>query len=146
MPASPANTTDLVALHDLYGRLAHAFDSGSGERFAELCTNDIEFRGDQVMIASGRSQMAELVNSVATTQPGIRHLISSVYVDIDESDAVGHVYSVALRPTSEGLVFGALAEYEDTFVRLDGAWALRRRDFVRLAPAAANRSFVMAPK
>lgn len=144
MPSDSNKTADLVALHDLYGRLAHAFDSGSGERFAELCTSDIEYRGDGAIVSSGRSQIVELVHSVATTQPGLRHLISSVYVEVGENDAVGHAYAMALRPTGDGLVFGALAEYEDAFVPTERGWALRRRDFVRLAPAAANKPFVMA--
>lgn len=139
-------TNDVTALHDLYGRLAHAFDSGIGERFTDLCTEDIEFCGDDVTIATGRSEMADLVRSVAANQPGLRHVISSVCVDVDGHQARGHAYSMALRPTSDGLVFGALAEYNDSLVRQDEGWLLRRRDFVRLAPEAANRSVLLAPR
>jgi hypothetical protein len=130
---------------------AYRFDHGAGVAVADLFVEDGEWsapavtcrgRAELVAFFRLRDEMAERVT---------RHVVTNINVEVQSADhATARSVAIEYRGTrgTNGLVPDTLpaivSDYQDEFVRVDGAWRFRRRrvviDFRR-----AGEEYLRAP-
>lgn len=108
---------------ELYARYAHYYDEGRAEEFGALFTATATFvRGADLEPVAGRDAITVLVRQ-AGTPTGIRHLISSVIVDVGPGEtASGSAYVQAVTVDEQAVRLVTLGRYTDEFWREDGIW------------------------
>ncbi len=132
----------------LYGRYAQLYDSGRADEFAALFTRDGAFLVDGAERARGRAAIATAARAGIAALPGVRHLISSIVVDVeaDGETASGAAYVLALTAAEDALRFVTHGRYVDRFVIEDGCWRIARHDFEPFTgPALRGAPLVLPP-
>lgn len=126
---------DVTAVQHLLARLAHAMDSApSPDDLLGLLAPDIEWAPPGAEPVRGIAAMREWVERRRQSGnqgpgSGIRHLVSSIAVEIEDGGERGRVraHFAMVATTAEGPVVRAVGSYEDEVVAADGRWLLRRR-------------------
>ncbi|MCE0762009.1 nuclear transport factor 2 family protein [Pseudonocardia kujensis] len=121
---------------DLYGLYAHYYDEDRPAEFAALFAVDATFTSDDVERARGRAAIEEMARTGRAALAGVRHLISSVAVDVDGDTATGSAYVQAVQVHADTLQLVTLGRYDDTFVREDGRWRFRVHRYTPLTSSA----------
>ena len=120
----PTYTEDVVAIHQLLARYAHAIDSGNGKEWAETFTEDGVFENVGKRRAVGRAQIALVVrtgNRPYTT----RHMAQNALIKVEGDTATMKAYLIVTRGT-ETIDTGG---YEDKLKRVNGEWLFSERIF-----------------
>ena len=110
-------------IRDLLARYTWYFDTGRGEDWASLFTDDGQLVvGDGPPVA-GRAALEEMA---ANVKPGsMHHFIVNPAIEVDGDRATCHcslLLSQGQPPT-----FTMAGRYEDELARVDGRWRFRRR-------------------
>jgi uncharacterized protein (TIGR02246 family) len=120
----PTYTEDVVAIHQLLARYAHAIDSGNGKAWAETFTEDGVFEYVNRRRAVGRVQIAAVVRTGNRPYTS-RHMAQNALIKVDGDTATMKAYLIVTRGT-EIIVTGG---YEDTLKRVNGEWLFSERRF-----------------
>lgn len=123
-----------VALAELEAAYAVHWDTGQGERWADLFTSDGVFELVGVphrpgFVVEGRAALATFCHDVNRRWQGV-HLMHPPHLLLDGASATGTVYfqfrSIVQEPgfTQLGTITGW---YDVDYVRRDGSWRIRRR-------------------
>lgn len=126
---------DITAVTHLIARIAQAMDSAPEvEDLLDLVTTDIEWAPPGTEPLRGRQAFRDWVVARRESRnqgpdSGLRHLVSSVVVDLDEHRRVGRVraHFAMVATGADGAVVRAIGSYEDEVINIDGSWLLRRR-------------------
>jgi uncharacterized protein (TIGR02246 family) len=118
-------SSDLAEIHQLYAAYCHFADNGDGDRFSSCFTADARLltgTGERV----GRTSIAEFGVDIPKMLPGIRHLVSNVYVDGDGDEASGSAYVIVMA-TESGPKMLLTGKYLDKLQHVDGRWLFSER-------------------
>jgi hypothetical protein len=137
---SDASASDLLALRRLIDDYGLAVDTGDGERFAGVFTDDgvlAIYEPDEDEPSStvqGRAALAEVPSMVAGWHNTF-HLMANHYCDVDGDEGEGLVYGLSLHlkvggPDGERDTY-MVQRYRDRYRRVDGSWRISRRDVLR---------------
>lgn len=114
----------MIAPADLYGRYARLYDEGRAAEFAGLFTEDAVFTASGVERARGRAAIEKWARVGIGALPGVRHLVSSVAVEIDGHGATGSAYVQAVQIFEAAIAQVTIGLYVDRFVRGDDGWLI----------------------
>lgn len=139
--------TDRLAVHELYGRYAQAFDDARAHECAELFTKNAIFMTQGRSPINGRDALEEFFAQAATRSPGARHFVSNIVLEGVGPDRVdGSAYVLVLRITHDSLRLASLGVYRDEFVRAGSGWQIQSRHFLPVIPEAlAGAALASAP-
>jgi hypothetical protein len=127
---------DRLAIMELEGAYAKAFDSGDGDAWAALFTEDGIYQGriladtppGSVPFVEGRDALARFCSEAAFA--GI-HLLHMPQITLDGDRATGrvHLQFLASFPHGDGLGYlsGLVGYYDVAYQRVDGRWLIRHR-------------------
>lgn len=130
---------DVLALRRLTDDYGLAVDTGNGERFASLFTEDAVlaiYEPDETETPSstieGRVALAEVPQMVAGWHNTF-HLMANHYCTIDGDQGEGLVYglSLHLKTGADETDTYMVQRYRDRYRRVDGRWYISRRDVLR---------------
>lgn len=140
------NPEERASINDLYVRYAYAFDSGDGERWAELFSSDGRFSPPGVPDVVGRPALREFVAARTAENPGMRHVIANVLVESADDAVRGRAYFLCFRLGDDGQFrLRNFGRYEDDLVREDGEWKLAvRRVISELSPELVDAPFAFS--
>jgi len=128
--------TDHLAVTELYGRYAHAFDGARARECAELFSTDGTFTVHGRSPINGRAALEEFFVKAAQS-PGSQHFVSNIVLDVVGPDRVdGSAYVVVLRVNEDSVRLASVGSYRDEFVRANGNWLIRSRYFRPVLPEA----------
>jgi hypothetical protein len=116
---------DLAEIHHLYAAYCVHADQGDGERLSWCFTEDgrlVTGTGER----TGRAAIAEFGVEVPRLLPGVRHLLSNVYVQADGDEVIGGAYVIVMS-TVQGPKMLLSGKYADRLRRVDGRWLLSER-------------------
>jgi len=126
---------DRLAIHELIARAAWGYDASRLDVVASCYTADavmtVAVAGRQPPARiDGRAAVVELIrSSIAAQRDQRRHVMSNVFVELDDADAPVVVSTLALVVAADGTArVLSTGTYRDTLAREDGAWRIRRRD------------------
>lgn len=120
----PTYAEDVVAIHQLLARYAHAIDSGNGKAWAETFTEDGVFEYVDRRKAVGRTQIAAVVRTGNRPYTS-RHMAQNELIKIDGDTATLKAYLIVTRGT-DIIVTG---NYDDKLKRVNGEWLFSERHF-----------------
>lgn len=137
---------DRLAVIELYGRYAHAFDHGRAHDCAELFAAEASFTTEGRTPITGRGALEEFFTEATTRSPGSRHFTSNIILDAAGPDRLdGSAYVVVLRVTADNVLLASLGTYRDQFVRSAGGWLIQSRHFLpAISPTLAGAALVSA--
>jgi uncharacterized protein (TIGR02246 family) len=119
---------DITEITQLYGRYAHAVDTGDGKAFAACFTPEGTLRlGDGDPLA-GHDAIAEFATSMPTMVPGIRHSVSNIVLEGNGDEAAGAAYLLVYISGAEATII-TTGRYRDELRREDGSWVFTNRHF-----------------
>lgn len=118
-------STDLAEIHHLYAAYCVFADQGDGDRLSSCFTENARLvtgTGERV----GRAAIAEFGVEVPRLLPGVRHLLSNVYVEGEGDEAIGGAYVIVMS-TAQGPKMLLSGRYADQLRRVDGQWRFSER-------------------
>ncbi|MCD9622948.1 nuclear transport factor 2 family protein [Rhabdothermincola salaria] len=124
---------DDLEIRSVVARLAQYADGGDLDDYVELFTEDAFWnmpgaprRGRDDIRAGGEARRA---SGEAGPGSNSRHMITTITVDVDGSDAaVADSYWLFYVDTAESPTLKVCGSYRDTFRRTPSGWKLARRD------------------
>ncbi len=121
---------DRTMIQDLLGRYAFAIDHGHGspEAWADLFTVDGRFEIPVMkVVVQGHADLTAFAAGLHRTIPGLHHVMSNLYVDVDGDTARGkcELNEFLLRP--EAIYNTLMGWYEDDYARVEGRWRFKVR-------------------
>ena len=136
---SPAEAADRLALRELFDAYAHCADRRDAEGQKALFTADTRFAvymdgeaSEPTYVLEGREALtpvfADLNRYEATT-----HFNGQSTITIDGDRAGGESYTIAhhlFSKNGERQIMIASLRYEDTFVKVNGAWLFAERNLI----------------
>lgn len=131
---------DRSMIQDLIGRYAFAIDyeTGNPGLWAALFTEDGRFEIPIMkVVVEGRAALEAFAAGLHRTIPGLHHVMTNSYVDVDGDHAIGkcELNEFLLRP--EAIYNNLQGWYEDEYVRDGSRWRFRVRKV--LFPRDASR-------
>jgi uncharacterized protein (TIGR02246 family) len=128
----PLPVEDILAIHDLVARYCHACDSGDGEAYADVFTEDGIMAAPPSLEAKGREELAMVAISAAQGNVAPRHLVSSLLIDGEGDRATLRAYCEFVAIVGESRSHQVLSSgiYHDDLVKVNGQWKFARRNFV----------------
>jgi hypothetical protein len=135
----PVTTEDFVGVQDHIGRYCWAVDSGDGDAWVALWTEDGTFTGIAPEPVVGRDALKHIPVAAFNDYDGTMcHLAGNIYCDYgDDTDTVvAHLYNyvTSWMPAKGGQHF-VMAKCVMTLVRNGNGWLLKRNDAQLLAGA-----------
>ncbi len=122
-----------LAIHELLGRAAYAYDERDLEMLANCFSPRAAFSmriagGDLVGPFEGREAVMDLMRNSLEEQTDVRrHVISNIFFD-ESAPATTVISNLTLLATENGEIrLLSAAVYRDTVVEEDGAWRILRR-------------------
>lgn len=121
---------DRSMIQDLLGRYAFAIDyeTGNPALWASLFTPDGRFEIPIMkVVVEGRAALTEFAAGLHCTIPGLHHVMTNSYVDVDGDSATGkcELNEFLLRP--EAIYNNLQGWYEDEYQREGNRWRFRSR-------------------
>ena len=136
-PALADRTEDREAIEALMWKYARALDTGNGEAYAALYTEDGQFGvGDNAV--KGREALRALVGGGGGR---LLHMTADSWIEfVDDTHAKHHSYWLTMRMASEGQPAGvaAIGVGVDELVKVNGQWLIKVRNVN--APAEAEQA------
>lgn len=128
MPA--LETSDQLAIQDLYARYNHAIDSGNGAAWANCFTADGTF-ASATGTFKGTEQLAGFGTAFATRMKA-RHWTNNLVIEGADGGATGTCYLMLLRLGNQENPTGILttAIYKDKLTNAGGGWKFTSREVV----------------
>lgn len=126
--------TDVLAVHQLYGRQSHAIDSGRATDWASTFTADGEFHSPSYPEPSrGTAELAAFAErfhaGCRETGEVLRHVVSTVEVLAAGPDALrARAYlQIVGTPAGEPSRLHRITTLDDELTRTAGGWRIHRR-------------------
>ena len=119
----PLPIEDVLAIHELVARYAHALDSGDAEAFVATFTPDGVFDNPPTH-REGREQLLLMGGNRAGSVGATRHFMSNVIVEGDGQRATVKAYLMMTRGIGQE---PGIAVYNDDLVKVDGKWLFKIR-------------------
>ena len=121
---------DHIMIRDLIGRYGFAIDYETGDpgQWAQLFTEDGRFEIPIMkVVVEDRAALTEFAAGLQRTIPGLHHVMSNAFVDLDGDRATGrcHLNEFLLRP--EAIYNNLQGWYEDEYRRVGDVWRFRVR-------------------
>ena len=130
---------DHLAIQDLYARSNIWADTGGGDAYAGLYSEDGTFSSDHQM--RGRSEIAAVcvahhAENEASNLACIQHWINNLVVDGDADRATGVAFIMRVARTKDTGEFKIIGQgtYHDDLVKQDGRWYFKSRKVYRDMP------------
>ena len=133
---------DRLMIQDITDRYVMALDSSDAQAYAGLFTENAILNVNNIDIINGRAAILEMVNTMAA-MPGLssttesafgpmRHIVSSLVLDINGATAIGNSFWMEVMSMGEGTPISIfnVGRYEDEFVKIDGQWYFSKRDIL----------------
>jgi hypothetical protein len=150
-PALADRTEDREAIEALMWKYARALDTGNGEAYAALYTEDGQFGvGDNAV--KGREALRGLVGrgggagAAGAAPPQLLHMTADSWIEfIDDTHAKHHSYWLTMRMASQGqpASVAAIGVGVDELVKVNGQWLIQVRNVNAPAEAAAQTTSVL---
>jgi len=139
-PSPPLTVQDYADIQNLYGRAAHALDSGAdgGKAYAGVFTPDgifIDTPTGKVYV--GQDAIAEMVRGSAGSSKGVHHLFQNVMIEHSVEGSFVKAYVSILQHGAAGQPASVVdsGQYWDVLVRTPDGWRFKKRNFHRATPA-----------
>jgi len=134
MTARRLTADDKIAIHEVVGRSAWAYDESRLDVVAECYASDVVMTvtvaGAHGARVEGRDGVVELIrSSLASQDDQRRHVMSNVFFESDDAAAPVVVSTLTLVVVTGGAArVLSTGTYRDVMTREDDAWRIRRRD------------------
>jgi hypothetical protein len=116
------NTTDKLAIAELFARYCHTVDHGETDAWVTLFTADATFEIIGVTRLEGWAQLRGMPAMLATNGKGKwRHQITDIVSEASSGGATAKAYGLVTDWGAGGKPV-TFAEYEARLCRVDGAW------------------------
>ncbi|MGH9080744.1 MAG: nuclear transport factor 2 family protein [Acidimicrobiales bacterium] len=121
---------DQLAIRDLAARYNHAIDSGDGVAYADTFVDGGVLDAGELVL-QGRDALGAFASSFAASVRSPRHIATSLVIDGegDHAELRAYVQMLAMVGEPPRHQITASGTYDDTLVRLGGAWRFVRRTF-----------------
>lgn len=144
-PALADRTEDREAIEALMWKYARALDTGNGEAYAALYTEDGQFGvGDNAV--KGREALRGLVGrGGGAAPPQLLHMTADSWIEfVDDTHAKHHSYWLTMRMGANGQPpsVAAIGVGVDELVKVNGQWLIQVRNVNAPAEAAASTSLL----
>jgi uncharacterized protein (TIGR02246 family) len=120
---------DIIAIQQLASRYNHAVDSGDGAGFAAAFVADGVLDSGTGDPLKGSEALSAFAPVVASSMPGIRHVVANAVIDGEGDKATMKAYLLVLVKGETGPVPMATGTYQDELIRQDGEWRFVHRLF-----------------
>ncbi len=123
---------DLVQIHHLLAKYAHAWDAGDPDAWARTFTEDGAFTGPNGTY-KGWDELSRFCRSLTLDSETFRplwkqHWANNVVVDVDGDEATGKAMFIMVQRTADGPgTLTMVGASTDTYRRVDGAWRFTSR-------------------
>jgi 3-phenylpropionate/cinnamic acid dioxygenase small subunit len=118
------NTTDVVAIQQLYARYGHVMDDRDWEKLPEIFTHDCVFDATALGVSLMEGFEAIADSTENSPMAPLAHHVTNVYVESVDGEHA-RVRAKALGIYSKGRAFSG--DYDDTLVRTADGWRIRHR-------------------
>ena len=133
--AALKDCVDKMAIKELFGRYAHAIDTGDSEGWAAVFTEDGQYElfGNTT---KGRPAIAAAIAGRTGDRPHSQHRMANHVISID-GDTAHSVCEFCVIAERQGRIDTITAGfYEDDLKRVDGQWLIARRQIqIKTDPA-----------
>lgn len=130
-----ASFEDKFAIQELIARYSHSIDSGNYDAWVDCFAEDGAFQGSRSGRFVGRAELKKFTEDFearrATMYPNVRHCVMNTVTDVEGDKARSSSYLQVLITSQEGTKFAFCGRYDDTFVKVDGAWRFKERKVLR---------------
>jgi uncharacterized protein (TIGR02246 family) len=132
---------DRRAIEALNGDFCHALDRGTIDDVVALFTPDAVYSRD-ARVSSGQGEIRALLEArIANGPRTARHMTSGLRIAFTGPDgatglSVCTVYTAAGEPPIPAAAPGAVADFEDVYVRTEAGWRFARRHIRTLFAAS----------
>ncbi len=129
---SPARAADYAAIKSLIVKYAHVYDSRDIEGYVSIFTDDAEFTFNGGGM-TGHDEIRAFITSVASSPvPEVKsyHSISNTLIEFVSDTEARHrsYWQIVSCAPGEPCTVGSMGVYEDTVVKQNGEWLIRKRD------------------
>ena len=125
---------DKFAIQELIVRYSHTIDSRDYEGWLACFAEDGAFEASRGRWA-GQAQLREFTKEYESRRdrdyPGLRHHVNNVLIDVQGNTARSSSYLQVGITDDQGARFAWCGRYEDTFVKVGGAWRFKERKVLR---------------
>ena len=129
-----ASFEDKFAIQELIARYSHAIDYGNYDAWVDCFAEDGAFQGSQGRRFVGRAELKKFTEQFETrraTLPNVRHCVMNTVTDVEGDKALSSSYLQVLITGKEGTKLVLCGRYDDTFVKVGGAWRFKERKLLR---------------
>ena len=123
----PLTAADRLEIMELVARYNWAIDHGNAEEWADVFTDDGKFVGYGELRAQGREALRAYIEKSKAAGHKKRHWTSGAIIEGDGNNARLQLYIMAID-ISEGIRPYIMGEYDDTLVKVNGAWKFKVRN------------------
>lgn len=140
LEAAVRDLIDREAIRDLASRYVDRVWHKDIDGVVALFDEDARFDTEEYPPVSGRAALADVFKIIFDTQD-LEPWVHNHVVDLDGDTATGRCF-LDLRMIRDGKRLFATGFYDDTYVRVDGAWRFARRKVTMRSfwPAARRKS------
>ena len=144
---TPAEAADRLAIRELVDAYAHCADRRDAEGQKSLFTEDTHFvvymdgqGSEPTQVLDGRKALTPVFEALNKYQATM-HFNGQSTITLDGDRATGESYCIAHHLFTEGerKVMVAYLRYDDSFVKVDGAWLFAERkiyvDWTEIRPS-----------
>ncbi|MEO8466368.1 MAG: nuclear transport factor 2 family protein [Gammaproteobacteria bacterium] len=139
---STASVQDRAAVQNLIARYAFALDSLNADMYASVFAPDAEltFGGNTY---KGRDKIHGVVTSIKERRaaqpasdkptPKSYHVITNTLIEFTDDTHANHrsYWQTVSGPSSGPFAVGGAGVYEDTIVKVNGAWLIQKRNIIQ---------------
>jgi 3-phenylpropionate/cinnamic acid dioxygenase small subunit len=126
---------DKCAIQELIARYSHAIDSRNYAAWVNCFAEDGAFEGSRSGQFVGHAALKAFTEQFEarrdTEYPNVRHCVMNSVIDVEGETARSDSYLQVLITNKKGTTFAFCGRYDDTFVKVDGAWRFRERKVLR---------------
>jgi len=125
---------DYTAIQTLIVKYAHVYDSRDIEGYVGIFTEDAQFTFNGTTL-NGRDDIRAFITRAANTPPAnpdihSYHSISNTLIEFVSDTEAHHrsYWQIFSAPTGGPVTVGSIGVYEDTIVKQNGQWLIKKRN------------------
>ncbi len=123
----PLDTSDTVAITQLYALYNTAIDTGDGKTFGNCFTPDGHFNSGH-SVQDGQEAIAEFAVGTHKAMPSMRHNATNVLIEGEDEHATGSAFLIGYT-TDGGYKVIVTGRYRDELTRTSDGWRFTKRVF-----------------